>query len=188
VEVPVEISGVGMFDPSHGQKGAAANDLELHPVLDIVFRDDKEARNSGNIHLNAGTSIGPTQNMTRALAAIVTIIFVSLSVVPPIRFLVFKNISGAFILRENQLLYGYLVGVCLSTYLGVYLSFAAVALWHAVWQQGPIKWSTSFLMLAAGSLPLILLLANSLVGRVVTLRRKADHNHGSTQKDPDSIR
>ncbi|MBI1745235.1 MAG: hypothetical protein HYR55_01445 [Acidobacteria bacterium] len=37
VNVPVRISGVGMFDFQHGQSGAAPNQIELHPVLDIVF-------------------------------------------------------------------------------------------------------------------------------------------------------
>ena len=34
---PVRITGVGMFDYSHGQTGAAPNGIELHPVLDISF-------------------------------------------------------------------------------------------------------------------------------------------------------
>src|SRR5215472_17527710 len=35
--VPVQITGVGMFDFSHNQHGAAPNVIELHPVLSIVF-------------------------------------------------------------------------------------------------------------------------------------------------------
>src|SRR5713226_3791708 len=35
--IPVQITGVGMFDFPHGQTGAAPNQIELHPVLDIVF-------------------------------------------------------------------------------------------------------------------------------------------------------
>jgi hypothetical protein len=31
----VEITGVGFFDFEHGASGAAPNDIELHPVLDI---------------------------------------------------------------------------------------------------------------------------------------------------------
>lgn len=31
------ITGVGFFDRAHGQTGAAANVVELHPVLDIAF-------------------------------------------------------------------------------------------------------------------------------------------------------
>ena len=37
VSVPVRIIGVGMFDFAHGQTGAAPNQIELHPVLDIAF-------------------------------------------------------------------------------------------------------------------------------------------------------
>jgi uncharacterized membrane protein len=35
--IPVQITGVGMFDFPHGQTGAAPNQIELHPVLNIVF-------------------------------------------------------------------------------------------------------------------------------------------------------
>jgi Bacterial Ig domain len=35
--VPVRITGVGMFDFLHGQTGVAPNGIELHPVVDIVF-------------------------------------------------------------------------------------------------------------------------------------------------------
>jgi uncharacterized membrane protein len=37
VSVPVQVTGVGMFDFPHGQTGAAPNQIELHPVLAIVF-------------------------------------------------------------------------------------------------------------------------------------------------------
>jgi hypothetical protein len=37
VSVPVRIVGVGMFDFAHGQTGAAPNQIELHPILDIAF-------------------------------------------------------------------------------------------------------------------------------------------------------
>jgi hypothetical protein len=37
VNVPVQITGVAMFDFAHGQTGAAPNGIEIHPVLDINF-------------------------------------------------------------------------------------------------------------------------------------------------------
>lgn len=37
--VPVRVTGVGMFDFAHGQRGAAPNVIEIHPVLDIAFMD-----------------------------------------------------------------------------------------------------------------------------------------------------
>lgn len=37
VNVPVRVTGVGMFDFLHGQRGVAPNGIELHPVIDIVF-------------------------------------------------------------------------------------------------------------------------------------------------------
>src|SRR6266446_1865306 len=35
--IPVQITGVGMFDFPHGQTGAAPNQIELHPVLNVIF-------------------------------------------------------------------------------------------------------------------------------------------------------
>jgi hypothetical protein len=35
--VPVQVTGVGMFDFLHGQTGVAPNGIELHPILDINF-------------------------------------------------------------------------------------------------------------------------------------------------------
>jgi hypothetical protein len=35
--IPVKVTGVGMFDFLHGQTGVAPNGIELHPVLDIIF-------------------------------------------------------------------------------------------------------------------------------------------------------
>jgi hypothetical protein len=35
--IPVQVTGVAMFDFAHGQRGAAPNVIEIHPVLDIVF-------------------------------------------------------------------------------------------------------------------------------------------------------
>ena len=35
--IPVQITGVGMFDFPHGQTGAAPNQIEFHPVLDVIF-------------------------------------------------------------------------------------------------------------------------------------------------------
>jgi len=34
---PVIVYGVAFIDPPHGQTGAAANNLEIHPILDIQF-------------------------------------------------------------------------------------------------------------------------------------------------------
>lgn len=36
--VPVQITGVGMFDFLHGQTGVAPNGIEIHPILDISFQ------------------------------------------------------------------------------------------------------------------------------------------------------
>src|SRR4030095_349319 len=41
--IPVRVTGVGMFDFPHGQTGAAPNQIELHPVLGITFNVDLNA-------------------------------------------------------------------------------------------------------------------------------------------------
>jgi hypothetical protein len=38
--LPVRVTGIGFFDFAHGQTGAAPNQIELHPVLDIRFDVD----------------------------------------------------------------------------------------------------------------------------------------------------
>jgi hypothetical protein len=35
---PVVVTGVGFVDPPHGQTGAAANNMEIHPIIDIHFQ------------------------------------------------------------------------------------------------------------------------------------------------------
>lgn len=37
-DTPVRVVGVGFFDFHHGQNGVAPNAIELHPVLDIIFK------------------------------------------------------------------------------------------------------------------------------------------------------
>lgn len=38
LNIPVQVQGVGFFDRCHGQEGRARNCIELHPVLDILFK------------------------------------------------------------------------------------------------------------------------------------------------------
>jgi hypothetical protein len=37
LNLPVTVTGVGFFDPIHGQTGVAPNGIELHPILEITF-------------------------------------------------------------------------------------------------------------------------------------------------------
>lgn len=37
LKIPVTVTGIGFFDPIHGQEGVAPNGVELHPILDITF-------------------------------------------------------------------------------------------------------------------------------------------------------
>lgn len=67
VSVPVTVTGVGMFDFAHGQTGAAPNQIELHPVLDVCFpgssvsgcataQDFSLSANPGSLTTAGGTS------------------------------------------------------------------------------------------------------------------------------------
>jgi hypothetical protein len=40
--IPVEVVGVGYFDPAHGQVGRAPNNIEIHPILSITFSAQQE--------------------------------------------------------------------------------------------------------------------------------------------------
>ena len=40
-KVTVTVTGIGFFDPIHGQTGVAPNGIELHPLLSIDFHPDK---------------------------------------------------------------------------------------------------------------------------------------------------
>jgi hypothetical protein len=46
VNVPVQITGVAMFDFLHGQTGVAPNGIEIHPVLDINFNGQNSIDNT----------------------------------------------------------------------------------------------------------------------------------------------
>jgi len=67
VNIPVVMTGVGMFDFAHGQTGAAPNQIELHPVLDVCFPgssvsgcatgpDFSLSANPGSLTTSAGAS------------------------------------------------------------------------------------------------------------------------------------
>jgi hypothetical protein len=67
--VPVQVTGVGFFDFAHGQRGAAPNVIELHPVLDIVFNPSPQGSDfslslPSPINLIQGGSTTATMNVT----------------------------------------------------------------------------------------------------------------------------
>jgi uncharacterized membrane protein len=69
--IPVQVTGVGMFDFPHGQTGAAPNQIELHPVLDIIFNpsttpDFALSASPGSVSVNQG-STGSSTITTTAL-------------------------------------------------------------------------------------------------------------------------
>jgi Lamin Tail Domain/Domain of unknown function (DUF4214) len=58
--VPVRVTGIGMFDFPHGQTGAAPNQMELHPIIDIAFP----------VTTNAATGTGTNVNVQNGDASI----------------------------------------------------------------------------------------------------------------------
>lgn len=67
--VPVQITGVGMFDFLHGQTGVAPNGIELHPVLDIIFNpgsnpDFAISASPGSLSAAQGNSASTTVSTT----------------------------------------------------------------------------------------------------------------------------
>jgi hypothetical protein len=63
--IPVQITGVGMFDFLHGQTGVAPNGIELHPVLSIVFNpstspDFTISASPGSVSAVQGGSVNTT--------------------------------------------------------------------------------------------------------------------------------
>jgi hypothetical protein len=59
--IPVQITGVGMFDFLHGQTGVAPNGIEIHPVLSIVFNpstspDFTISASPGSLSVASGSS------------------------------------------------------------------------------------------------------------------------------------
>ena len=65
VNVPIQITGVAMFDFAHGQTGAAPNGIEIHPVLDISFPASATVQFSvGSYSVNEGTA-GATVTINR---------------------------------------------------------------------------------------------------------------------------
>jgi hypothetical protein len=50
--IPVRITGIGMFDFAHGQTGAAPNQIELHPIVDIAFPATSNAPTATGSNVN----------------------------------------------------------------------------------------------------------------------------------------
>jgi hypothetical protein len=78
--IPVQITGVGMFDFLHGQTGVAPNGIELHPVLSIVFNPTTDfsisaspssvsAVQGGSVTTTVSTSIAGSFNSAISLSA-----------------------------------------------------------------------------------------------------------------------
>ncbi|HST28124.1 MAG TPA: PPC domain-containing protein [Rudaea sp.] len=71
VNIPVQLTGMGMFDFLHGQTGVAPNGIELHPVLGIVFNpsgggspDFALSASPQSVSVNQGASAGTTVAVT----------------------------------------------------------------------------------------------------------------------------
>jgi hypothetical protein len=69
--IPVQVTGVGMFDFLHGQTGVAPNGIELHPVLDIVFNPASNPDFSLSVSpgsVSAAQGMAATVTVTTAIA------------------------------------------------------------------------------------------------------------------------
>jgi hypothetical protein len=89
VNVPVQITGIGMFDFLHGQTGVAPNGIELHPVLNVVFNPNSNPNpdfsittSPPSVLLNTGTSANVSVSLT-ALAGFNSPVSLSVSGAPP---------------------------------------------------------------------------------------------------------
>ncbi len=65
VNIPdVVVTGVAFVDPPHGQTGAAPNNLELHPILDIHFVPAAGNQEQGEKILNVNVFPNPSSETT----------------------------------------------------------------------------------------------------------------------------
>lgn len=64
--VPVQITGVGMFDFLHGQTGVAPNGIELHPVLDINLTSTPNIQLSASSYTVNESAGAATVTVTRS--------------------------------------------------------------------------------------------------------------------------
>ncbi|MFL6276300.1 MAG: BACON domain-containing protein [Blastocatellia bacterium] len=62
--LPVRVTGVGMFDFPHGQTGAAPNQIELHPIIDIDFEPNCTLGVSNPYPFARATGAQATVNVT----------------------------------------------------------------------------------------------------------------------------
>jgi len=69
--IPVQVKGVGFFDFAHGQTGAAPNQIELHPVLDIIFNPSTSADFSMAASPSS-LSIAPGSSATSSISTTIT--------------------------------------------------------------------------------------------------------------------
>src|SRR4051794_5699619 len=84
--IPVQITGVGMFDFLHGQTGVAPNGIEIHPVLSIVFNpstspDFTISASPGSLTVASGSS-GSTTVSTSVSGGFNSSVSLSVSGVP----------------------------------------------------------------------------------------------------------
>ena len=86
--VPVQITGIAMFDFLHGQTGVAPNGIEIHPVTNIVFGNSNPnpdfsiTTSPTSVMLNTGTSANVSVSLT-AVAGFNSPVSLSVSGAPP---------------------------------------------------------------------------------------------------------
>jgi hypothetical protein len=86
--IPVQLIGIGFFDFPHGQVGRAPNNIELHPVLDIVFNPSQTVGSFSISSIPSQVSLAPGGTANPVVATVVnggfnSAIALSLSGTPP---------------------------------------------------------------------------------------------------------
>jgi len=69
--IPVRIIGVGFFDFPHRQVGRAPNNIEIHPVLDIVFNPSQTVGNFSISSVPSQVSLAPGGAASPVIATVV---------------------------------------------------------------------------------------------------------------------
>lgn len=64
LSLKVTVKGIGFIDPPHGQTGAAPNNMELHPIIDIYFQSPLGIQDQART-LNVSVGPNPMINSTQ---------------------------------------------------------------------------------------------------------------------------
>jgi Lamin Tail Domain/Carboxypeptidase regulatory-like domain/Putative Ig domain/Domain of unknown function (DUF4214) len=127
--VPVRVIGIGMFDFPHGQTGAAPNQIELHPIVDIAFPAIANATTAtgSNVNVKAGNASVTFTSVTGGGTTTATPIDPSAAGTPTSGY---TATGPAFDIATNAMVSGP-IGVCINVpYITDASSFSGLRLLH----------------------------------------------------------